>query len=89
MPCDTVNTVTVDFGKADPKLLADAMAKLYPGLSYTLRKGKLTYTDWRNVDEAAVRQEMGRATVKAQAKRFGWSVQEQKDGKLLLQKGRL
>jgi hypothetical protein len=89
MPCDTVNTITVDFGKADAELLKSAMAKLYPGLAYALGKnGRLTTSDTR-FDEVAVRKEMGRQTVAAQAKRFGWSVKEQADGKLLMQKGRL
>lgn len=88
MPCDTVNKISVDFGKADPKLLGAAMAKLYPGLAYSLSKaGKLT--TYGSIDESAIRKEMSRITVTAQAKRFGWGVKEQKDGTLLLQKGRL
>ncbi len=92
MPCDTVNTITVDFGKADPKLLGDAMAKLYPGVDYYLNRdgGTVQLTAYsRRLDETLIRKEMTRATVTAQAKRFGWSVKEQADGKLLLQKGKL
>jgi hypothetical protein len=87
VPCDTSNRFTIDFGKADPKAIEAAMAKLYPGVAYTLRAGELTSS--RRIDLASVRKEMSRQTVMAQAKRFGWGVQEQKDGNLLLQKGRL
>ena len=87
MPCDTVNTITIDFGKADAGLLKSAMAKLYPGWEYNLVGNKLT--TYGQVDESSIKREMSRQSVTAQAKRFGWSVKEQPDGKLLVQKARL
>lgn len=67
------------------------MDKLHPGANWKLVGGKLTVRGWQasEIDAASIKREMSRQTVIAQAKRFGWSVREQPDGKLLLAKGRL
>jgi len=88
MPCDTINTATVDLGKADSKLLESAMKALYPGYDYTFAKGELNVIGRRSVDVPAIKREMAKQNVLNQAKRFGWSVKEQQDGKLLIQKAR-
>jgi hypothetical protein len=91
VPCDQINTASVVLSNADPKLVASAMAKLYPGVRYELNGQELTVIGRgsRSLDIAEVKREMSRQTVLAQAKRFGWSVKEQPDGKLLIQKARL
>jgi hypothetical protein len=90
MPCDTINTATVDLGKADPKLLESAMKALYPGFQYTFDKvsGELNVVGRSRVDVPAIKREMAKQNVLNQAKRFGWSVKEQENGKLLIQKAR-
>lgn len=90
IPCDTINTATVDLGRADPKLLESAMQALYPDYQYTFDKstGQLSVIGRSRVDLPAIKREMAKQNVLNQAKRFGWSVKEQTDGKLLIQKAR-
>lgn len=92
MPCDTVNTLTIDFNKSAPTAIKAAVSKLYPNAIYLVDNGKLILSginESKNDVTVAVRREMSRQTVMAQAKRFGWAVKEQPDGKLLIQKAKL
>lgn len=93
VPCDTLNIITVKFNKADPELIKAAVNKLYPGYSYNVSAdGTLEIyglRDKKSAIQTAVKMEMTRQTVLAQAKRFGWRVAEKADGKLELLRARL
>lgn len=89
MPCDSVRTTTVDLSKVNPDVLKAAMDALGIG-SYTVVKGKVSFVDYSGrVTEQRIKQEYSKQVVLSQAKRFGWAVKTQPDGKLLIQKARL
>lgn len=92
MPCDTVSTAKVKLNAAsiDSKLLQAAMATLGVGqYDYNLNSnGEITVRNQRSSTEftAKVNQAYSKQVVTSQAKRFGWQVKEQPDGKLLVMK---
>lgn len=100
MPCDTVSSAKVKFGQETslPTLNA-AIAKLKAdGVVYNV--GIARQPDGslnvflvsresgvsQDTLQFALKREYSRQTVMTQAKRFGWSVKEQPDGKLVVQK---
>lgn len=92
MPCDSIRKARVELGAVNPVHLKAAMDKLHPAKQWSLQGTKLVIAGagrWDVDHTTAVKQEVGRQAVMAQAKRFGWSVKEQSDGKLLVQKARL
>lgn len=91
MPCDTVSTAKVKLNAAtvDKTLLSAAMKEL--GISsYSVNEstGTLTVSGERTSNEftASVNRAYSKQVVMSQAKRFGWSVNEQPDGRLVVQK---
>jgi len=88
MPCDTISTIKVNLANADASTLKAAM------LGLGLTEGQFTYnkTSWQvtvyggSVGRAEIVKAYGEAALMTQAKRFGWSVKRQPDGKLLVQK---
>lgn len=78
--------------KVQPALLSAAMTALgYAERDWSFSGSTLRIRGERSNPDltAKVKSAITRATVMAQAKRFGWGVKEQPDGKLLLQKARL
>lgn len=78
MPCDTIQTATVDLGKLDPVLLDLAMADL--GLTgryvYDRAIGKITMRGYGQPTEAQIKQAYSAQVVKQTAKKFGWQIKE-------------
>ena len=72
MPCNTIQTSTVDIGKLDPVLANAALAKL--GVDGTYSNGKLITRG--SVDVAEFKQAYSAQVVTSQAKKFGWNLKE-------------
>lgn len=100
MPCDTVSTVSVDFGKiADPKLLEQSIKDLgyhtqingdvlYVGYNsrINLKTGQAELESGLNVN--TIKQNYSKTVLKTQAKRFGWQVKEAQNGTFEVVKAR-
>jgi hypothetical protein len=87
VPCDTVQTTTVDLGKANPDILKAALEQL--GITrYTFKNGVVTVIG-SPVDASVIKQAYSKQIVFTQAKRFGWGVKTLPDGKLQILKARL
>jgi hypothetical protein len=77
MPCDTIQTATVELGKVNEDLLAAAMKEL--GYKYyTYANGKVTVSGGYVSGEelAKVKQMYSKQVVMSQAKKFGWQVKQ-------------
>lgn len=83
MPCDSLQTSTVDIGKLDPALAALAIAELSKDnpafINASYANGTLTIAGYRLDKQYAARQ-VKRAysaeVVKSTAKRYGWTLKE-------------
>lgn len=102
MPCDSLIYNSVDFSSAKNHegLLEEALRnkgytvyrsgdsiRFYDnrtGVDGTYRAGSFSVTDGFNVD--SIKQEFGRVVVKAAAKKFGWTVKEEPNGKMKVSK---
>jgi hypothetical protein len=93
MPCDTISTARVVLGpETNRGLLDNALRELgFPDYNVvTLKDGTLrvdvtgAYTGPEFT--AKVKRAYSKQVVLSQAKRFGWQVKEQPNGKLLVQK---
>ena len=77
MPCNTIQTATINLKAAQPELLKAALAAL--GITnYTYLNGVLTIPG-RTTNASLtqqVNQQYGKAVVMSQAKKFGWQVKE-------------
>jgi hypothetical protein len=88
MPCYTIQTVSVNLGKANLDLLEQALQVIYPrtvlrtgdvirfnnGESYNATTQELRI---RNADSAKlIKRAYSAEVVKSQAKRFGWAIKE-------------
>lgn len=95
MPCDSIITNTVDLGKMDPVLLAEALKSMgtelvygcqfgYRGYAYyTLRDGKLEGpSSMVGAVADLLKRNYSKRTVYAAAKRNGWTVKEISETKL-------
>lgn len=94
MPCDTVSTARVKLNAATvDKTILDSVMRAMGCSAYVLNSdGTITLQDtvrgFRGGEAltAKVNRDYARAVVTSQAKRFGWSIKEQPDGKLLVMK---
>jgi hypothetical protein len=88
MPCDSIILNSVDLGKMDAAILADAVKAMgaqrydakrfyHNGSIYTIADGKLTGNE-RTVGQTAdlLKRNYGKAAVYASAKAKGWLVRE-------------
>lgn len=80
MPCYTVSTATVAFGKnTDPNLLDNAvrLQGMMLGYSVTFNKatGEITYRENSGLDLARLKRDYSEQVVNATAKKNGWRVQ--------------
>lgn len=89
MPCYTIQTVSVNLGKANLDLLEQALKVLYPNTVYRSAPNRIRFNNGESYDadtqELKIRSADGaklikRAysaeVVKSQAKRFGWQIKE-------------
>lgn len=81
MPCDTVQTATVDLGKVDRQLLERALFDLgIPATQYQYQAstGRLTLNGRAAAatDIAAIKQSYSKQVVLTQAQKFGWKVKQ-------------
>ena len=100
MPCYTMTNVTVDLSKAVKAGAGNVFAALQALGFQPAQQGdviRFGNGEWINAttgearlssnrDVAEISRAVSKQVVLSQAKRFGWSVKEQKDGKLLVQK---
>ena len=91
MPCDSLAEAKIDLGKVDRKILASAMTALGFSDWRITNNGQLTIRGASASESlvASVKQTYAKQVVVAQARRFGWKLTEQPDGKLLVQKARM
>lgn len=77
MPCNTIQTVTVDLGKVDPLLINSAIQALGFQDYVSYRGGKL-YIRGRDETETTrqVKQAYSAEVVKQQAKKMGWQLKQ-------------
>lgn len=77
MPCNTIQTATVELGKVDEKLLVAAMNELGFGeRSYVHQNGQLTVNGRALPSDlqAVIKKQYSKQVVLSQAKKFGWQV---------------
>lgn len=77
MPCDTIQTMSVNLGKVDRELLAQALTQL--GITRWELKGETLTVQGRRVSDELAKQikvAYSRQVVLSQAKRFGWTMKE-------------
>lgn len=102
MPCYTIQAARVDLGKAAQAGPLNIMAALNAmGAQNVNQAGQFIRWSqgWLNVvtgeayfrgsmDADQLRQAIGKEVVRSQAKRFGWSVKEESNGKLTVMKAK-
>jgi hypothetical protein len=91
MPCNTIQTATVEIGKMNQDLAVDALNRLHlapkvlaSGLiafgsgTLNLQTGQLSLRDGRTIEEfaATLKREYSTSIVMSQAKKFGWQMKE-------------
>lgn len=82
MPCYTVQETKVNLERANPDILREAMNALgVINYAFNAKTGTVTVRG-QSVDVADVKRAYSKQVVLTQAKRFGWTVKEQPDGKL-------
>ena len=81
MPCDTIQTITVEFGKnTDKGALEAALMALDIRGAYLAEDGTLTLSEGRNRIQE-IRREYSKQVVVSQAMKFGFKVAPLSEGK--------
>lgn len=82
MPCDSVQTTTVEFGKnTDRKLLIQALQAVNVGRYDLSEDCELTLYGPSRYREQEVKREYSKQVVVAQAQKFGWKVAPLEEGR--------
>jgi hypothetical protein len=87
VPCDSITTIGVELGKADPGLMAQALRELGHEVTASgtrLYFGRASVMDTatgkteleKGITVAEIKQAYAAQTVKATAKRYGWQLKE-------------
>jgi hypothetical protein len=74
MPCDTIQTTTVNLGKVNGDLLAKAMQSI--GCPYFTYDGERVRVAGKDVTQNEIKVAYSRQVVMSQAQRFGWQFKQ-------------